>query len=125
MKSMSLDNTLVVPATVLLTALPVEAAGVVPSALWAYAHYLSIIAITGCLVAEKNIVKPDMSVDDEDSIVKIDLVYGLMAALLIISGFARAAKVCPNDKDVLFDSCALNIPVDCSHSLVYEVWTRR
>ena len=91
-KFMSLDKSLMVPATVLLTALPVEAAGVVPSALWAYAHYLSILVITGCLVAEKNIVKAEMSVDDEDTIVKIDLVYGLMAALLIISGFARAAK---------------------------------
>lgn len=88
------NSMLVIPAaTVLFTALPVEAAGVVPAALWAYAHYLSILAITGCLVAEKVIVKPNMSVDDEDYIVKIDLVYGLMAALLIISGFARAAKV--------------------------------
>jgi uncharacterized membrane protein len=34
-----------------------------------------------------------MSVEDEDTIVKIDVVYGVMAALLIISGFARAYKV--------------------------------
>lgn len=91
--SFELDRGLILPAAILSTALPVEAAGVVPSALWAYGHYLSILAITGCLVAEKTLVKPDMSIDDEDTIVKIDVVYGLMAALLIISGFARAAKV--------------------------------
>ena len=88
-----LPNSWILPATVLLTALPAEAAGgVVPSALWAYGHYLSILVITGCLIAERILVKPDMSVDDEDTIVKIDLVYGLMAALLIVSGFARASK---------------------------------
>lgn len=88
------DPEVLIPMATLMTALPAEAAGVVPSALWAYGHYLSIIVITGCLVAERNIVKPGMSVEDEDFIVKIDVVYGVMAALLIISGFARAAKVC-------------------------------
>lgn len=89
------EKHLLVPAAVLLTCLPAEAAAVpvVPSALWAYGHYLSILVITSCLVAERNLVKPDMSVEDENIIVKIDVVYGVMAALLIISGFARAAKV--------------------------------
>jgi len=74
------------------TALPAEAAGVLPTALWAYAHYLSILAITGCLAAERTIVQADMTVEEEETIVKIDLVYGLMAALLIVSGFARASN---------------------------------
>lgn len=87
------DTGLILPAAILSTALPVEAAGVLPSALWAYAHYLSLLVITGCLVAERTLVKPAMSVEDEDAVVRLDVVYGLMAALLIISGFARAAKV--------------------------------
>jgi hypothetical protein len=90
---LAIDKAMVLPAVILTTALPVEAAGVLPSALWAYGHYLSILTITGCLIAERILVKPDMSVEDEDTIVKIDVVYGIMAALLIISGFARAAKV--------------------------------
>ena len=64
----------------------------VASGLWAYAHYLSILVIVGCLTAERVIVKADMATVEEDQIVKIDLVYGLMAALLIISGFARATN---------------------------------
>ena len=91
--TLMIDGKLILPAAILSTALPVEAAGVLPSALWAYGHYLSILAITGCLIAERILVKPDMSVEDEDTIVKIDVVYGVMAALLIISGFARAYKV--------------------------------
>jgi len=64
---------------------PAEAAtagAVVPTALWAYAHYLSIIVITGCLAAERTIVKANMTEEEENTIVKLDLVYGLMAALL-------------------------------------------
>jgi hypothetical protein len=91
--TLMIDSKLILPAAIMSTALPVEAAGVLPSALWAYGHYLSILAITGCLIAERILVKPDMSVEDEDTIVKIDVVYGVMAALLIISGFARAYKV--------------------------------
>jgi hypothetical protein len=90
-----IEKTVIIPVlAILLTALPAEAAaGVLPTALWAYAHYLSILVITGCLAAERSLVKADMSVDDEDTIVKIDLVYCLMAALLIGSGFARASEV--------------------------------
>lgn len=64
----------------------------VVSGLWAYAHYFSILVIVGCLTAERVIVKADMATVEEDQIVKIDLVYGLIAALLIISGFARATN---------------------------------
>lgn len=71
----------------------VVSSSVLPSALWAYGHYFSILVIMGCLTAERLIVREDMTVDDEDMIVKLDLVYGLMAALLIISGFARATTV--------------------------------
>ena len=73
-------------------ALAAVSASPVASGLWAYAHYLSILVIVGCLTAERIIVKADMATAEEDQIVKIDLVYGLMAALLIISGFARATN---------------------------------
>ena len=68
---------------VLATALPAEAAaGAVPSALWAYAHYLSIIVIFGCLSAERTIIKAGMTEEEEETIVKLDLLYGVMAVLL-------------------------------------------
>jgi len=64
---------------------------VLPNALWAYAHYFSIIAITLCLASERALVDADMPIEDEETVVKIDVAYGLLAALLIISGFVRAA----------------------------------
>lgn len=72
------------PAFVLLTtSLPADAAaGAVPAALWAYGHYFSIIAIFGCLSAEKTLVKPGMSEEEEKAVVKLDLLYGVLAALL-------------------------------------------
>ena len=62
------------------------------SSLAAYAHVLSILAITGCLVAERLLIQTDMSSQDEDMVNQIDFVYGLLAALLIGSGFARAVE---------------------------------
>lgn len=79
-----------VPSPVLASTGGATTAAVIPSALWAYGHFLSILVIVGCLTAERIIVKADMTPSEEDTIVKLDLVYGLMAALLIISGFARA-----------------------------------
>ena len=74
------------PAVLLFTtSLPAEAAvggAPVPSALWAYGHYFSIIAIFGCLSAEKTLVKPGMSEEEENMVVKLDVLYGVMAALL-------------------------------------------
>jgi hypothetical protein len=80
---------LVVPGPALAAATSTSA---VSSGLWAYAHFFSILLIVGCLTAERIIVRADMTTAEEDQIVKIDLVYGLMAALLIISGFARATN---------------------------------
>ena len=81
-------------ALAVLTVLPDKAVAVdsfaVQSALTSYAHIFSIMAITGCLVAERLLIQTDMSKEDEDIVNKIDFVYGLVAALLIGSGFARA-----------------------------------
>jgi Predicted membrane protein (DUF2214) len=75
--------TLIPAIVVLTTSLPAEAAaGAVPSALWAYAHFLSIIVIFGCLSAERTIVKAGMTEEEEKTIVKLDLLYGVMAVLL-------------------------------------------
>lgn len=66
-------------------ALPAHAAAggaVLPSALWAYAHYVSIICIFGIICAERLLIATDMTAEDEDLLVKLDLGYGLLAALL-------------------------------------------
>ena len=80
----SISKTFIPAATILTTALPANAAAAatIPSALWAYGHYVSIIAIFGCLAAERTIVKAGMTEEEENTVVKLDLIYGLMAALL-------------------------------------------
>lgn len=60
------------------------------SALWAYAHSVSILVILACLIAERHLIQPSMTVEDEDTVIKIDLVLGLMGVLLVGSGFVRA-----------------------------------
>jgi Predicted membrane protein (DUF2214) len=88
---------LVVASCAILQPLPVVAASTtaiaaatastpssIPSALWAYGHYASIIAIFGCLSVERTLVKAEMSVQDENMVVKLDVVYGVMAALLYV-----------------------------------------
>lgn len=68
-----------------LSASPALAAGTLPSALWAYAHFSSIVVIFGCLIAEKTLVKAGMTVQEEELVVRLDLVYGLMVALLYVT----------------------------------------
>lgn len=90
----------IIPVTMLALSTPAEAATLllasdsftIQSALWSYAHTFSILGITGCLVAERFLVKPDMSMEDENTLIKVDLLYGILAVLLIGSGFARATN---------------------------------
>ena len=57
-----------VALTPLLLALPadaVEVANAVPAAFAAYGHYLGLILVSFCLAAERLLVKPNMSAEDE------------------------------------------------------------
>ena len=89
---------LVLPWLLLATSTPVAAAPIIPSidslvlqsALASYLHIFSILGITGCLVAERLLIEPDMSLDEEAKLLTIDKIYGTLAMLLIGSGFARA-----------------------------------
>jgi Predicted membrane protein (DUF2214) len=81
-------------ALALWTATPAEAADtVVPSALWAYGHYLSMLVAMGSLVAERVLIKPRMSTDEEKALRLADLVYVVSLVFLLVSGGLRAAEV--------------------------------
>jgi Predicted membrane protein (DUF2214) len=81
-------------ALVLWTATPAEAADtVVPSALWAYGHYLSMLVAMGSLVAERVLIRPQMSIDEEKALRLADLVYVVSLAFLLVSGGLRATEV--------------------------------
>jgi hypothetical protein len=77
----------------LFTALPAEAADAVPSALWAYAHYSSILLVMASLVGQRVVVKAGMSDEEEDTLQLFDVLYGVSSLLLIVSGYYRFTEV--------------------------------
>ena len=64
--------------------------GVIPSALAAYAHYLSILVMTAAITAERLTVKPNMSVQEEQFLGAADITVGLSGVAVLISGVYRA-----------------------------------
>ena len=76
------------------TPLPAHASGfeVIPSALAAYAHYGCILGFMACVVAERTLVKPGMSRDDEELLAKVDIVYGIVGIALAVSGYLRVTQ---------------------------------
>ena len=64
----------------------------IPSALAAYGHYLSLLVITGAIMAERVLVKPAMSVDQEKALGYADITVGVAGVALLISGYYRATQ---------------------------------
>jgi putative membrane protein len=69
-----------------LAALPVP---VLPSAAVAYVHYLSFMVCFGALVLERRLIRADPSREDATLMVITDVVYGIAALGLLLSGIAR------------------------------------
>jgi len=62
------------------------------SALVAYVHYASILGIIACLVTERLIIKPNMSVEDENLLAITDAVYGFFGLLIAYTGYLRVTS---------------------------------
>lgn len=75
-------------AVPLLLADPVHAQDVTGAAV-AYGHYLGLLLATGCLVAERLLVKPNMAVEEEKLLQRADLTYGLAGILVLVTGYLR------------------------------------
>ncbi len=75
-----------------LAALPaafVFPGGVVPSAAVAYVHYLSFMLCFGALVLERRLIKADPARGEAILMVITDIVYGIAALLVLLSGILR------------------------------------
>lgn len=84
------------PACVaLLAASPAEAADAVPTALWAYGHYAAMLAGMGSVVAQRFVLKNDMTKQEESLLGTLNIVYSLSLVLLLASGYFRLTEVCP------------------------------
>ncbi|MFM7550061.1 MAG: DUF2214 family protein [Cyanobacteriota bacterium] len=70
----------------LLAAFPPE---LLPRAGVAYVHYLSFMLCFGALVLERRLIKPNPNRADATLMVITDIVYGLAALALLVSGILR------------------------------------
>ncbi len=70
----------------LLAAIPPE---VLPRAGVAYVHYLSFMLCFGALVLERRLIKPNPNKADATLMVITDIVYGIAALALLVSGILR------------------------------------
>ena len=59
------------------------------SALAAYGHYFSLLAIVACLVTERLSVRAGMTEEEEDRLALVDLGYGAAGVLLAYTGYLR------------------------------------
>lgn len=67
-------------------------AGPIPSALFAWAHFVGLAGIAGGLVAERLIIRPGISFEEEKKLNVADGVYGLAALLIFVSGYFRVTQ---------------------------------
>lgn len=63
---------------------------VIPSALAAYSHYLSILVIVASIMTERLTVKAAMSIEEEKLLGVADIMTGVAGVALLVSGYYRA-----------------------------------
>lgn len=54
-----------------------------------YLHYIGIMVLMGSLITEHIILKPSITKEQIKSLASIDLMYGISAALVLITGLLR------------------------------------
>lgn len=64
----------------------------VGSALAAYGHYFSLIALVAILMYERLSIKPNMTMDEVKNLVFADSAYGIFGGLLAYTGYLRATQ---------------------------------
>ena len=84
----------IVPSSVSSTTgiLAAGGGGSVASALFAYGHYFSVLAIVGILMTERLTLEngPDLSDGEETRLAIADALYGVVGILLLYTGYCRA-----------------------------------
>ena len=66
------------------------ATAAVPSALAAYGHYVALLGMLGCTLAERLTIRPDMTPDEEDFVAGADIGLGVFGAVIAYTGYLRA-----------------------------------
>ena len=84
--------TLLAPWDTVLAADVPTSVPVIYSAIAAYAHYLGLVIVVACLTAERILIKPGMTQEDEKKAVYADILYGLGGVSVLVSGYFRATQ---------------------------------
>ena len=58
----------------------------------AYGHYLALVLATACLVAERLMVKPGMSAEEEQRMQYADILYDVAGIIFFITGYLRTTE---------------------------------
>ena len=64
----------------------------IPSAFMAWAHFVGILGVSGGLVAERLLIRQNLSLEDEIRMNNADGIYGLAALSLLLSGYFRVTS---------------------------------
>lgn len=67
-------------------------AGPVSQAALAWLHFLGLVGVAGGLIAERFLISPNMSIEEEIKINNADGIYGLSAFSLLITGYFRVTE---------------------------------
>lgn len=62
------------------------------AAVVAYGHFISLVGVVACLVAERLTIKPDMTPEEEDFVAAADIGYGIFGALIVYTGYLRTVQ---------------------------------
>ena len=64
----------------------------IPSALTAYGHYAGLVLVSMSLAAERLLIKPKMSIENEKLLGYADIVYGIAGTLVLATGYFRVTE---------------------------------
>lgn len=82
------------PALAMLASPEIASAAVSPvaSATAAYGHYLGLVLVVATLVAEKFLIKPELTEEEAKTLVIADSVYGIAGLLVLYTGYLRVTE---------------------------------
>ena len=80
------------PAAALDAAAASTSVNPIASAFVAYGHYLGLVLVAASLAAERVLIKPAMSTEEEKLLGTVDIVYGLAGVLVLATGYLRVTQ---------------------------------
>ena len=81
-----------IAAAPLWLSVPAQAGDDLAGAAVAYGHYLALVLATACLVAERLMLKPGMTEEEEQRMQYADILYDVAGVIFFITGYLRTIE---------------------------------